>query len=75
MFDAVRDMRGLGLEILAIYHSHPTSAPVPSKTDLERVTYPDVVSLIISLQSGPPETRGWWLTVHDYREAAWELCD
>src|SRR5438105_153199 len=28
MFEAVRDMRRLGLEIVAIYHSHPTSAPV-----------------------------------------------
>src|SRR5438067_13873196 len=35
-FDADRDMRRRGLEVLAVYHSHPTSAPVPSRTDLER---------------------------------------
>src|SRR5438552_1090553 len=33
---AQKDMRRLGLELLAIYHSHPTAAPVPSKKDLAR---------------------------------------
>src|SRR4051812_11159791 len=36
MFDAVRDMRRLETEIVAVYHSHPTSHPVPSRTDLAR---------------------------------------
>src|SRR4051812_29697627 len=39
MFEASRAMRTGGLELLAIYHSHPTSAPVPSTRDLERNTY------------------------------------
>ncbi len=30
MFAAVRDMRSKGIEVLAVYHSHPTSAPIPS---------------------------------------------
>src|SRR4051794_7121389 len=29
MFEAVRDIRRRGIDILGIYHSHPTSAPVP----------------------------------------------
>jgi proteasome lid subunit RPN8/RPN11 len=72
MFEAVRDMRRLGLEILAIYHSHPTSDPVPSRTDLERNYSPDVLNLIISFKTGKPEVRGWWLTDQDFREAEWE---
>src|SRR2546428_226937 len=33
MFAAHRDMRQRGIDIVAIYHSHPTSEAVPSKTD------------------------------------------
>src|SRR5437763_12020115 len=36
---AKRAMREAGAEELAIYHSHPTSAPGPSKKDLERHWY------------------------------------
>lgn len=72
MFAAVRDMHRRGLDILAVYHSHPTSEPVPSRTDLERNYSPDVVNLIISLQASEPRVRGWWLTASDFREAEWE---
>jgi proteasome lid subunit RPN8/RPN11 len=72
MFEAVRDMRRLGLEVLAVYHSHPTSPPVPSRTDRERNYSEEVVNLIISLQSAQPEVRGWWLTAENYREAEWQ---
>src|SRR5205823_2341555 len=36
LFAADREMRREGIDIVAIYHSHPTSAAVPSKTDRER---------------------------------------
>ena len=75
MFEAVRDMRGVGIEIVAIYHSHPTSAPVPSRTDLERNYSPDVMNFIISLQDGDPQMRGWWLEQNSFREANWRLAE
>jgi [CysO sulfur-carrier protein]-S-L-cysteine hydrolase len=75
MFEAVRDMRRFGLEIVAIYHSHPTSAPVPSRTDLERNYSPEVMNLIISLQSDEPQIRAWWLEENGYREADWRLSE
>jgi len=73
--DAFKDMERRGLELLSIYHSHPTSEPIPSKTDLERNFYPEVVHLIISLATPVPIVRGWWLREESYREAEWEVID
>jgi proteasome lid subunit RPN8/RPN11 len=75
MFQAIKDMRPHGYEIVAIYHSHPTSAPIPSRTDLERNYSTDVVSFIISLQGTEPILRGWWLRENSYQEAAWEIVE
>jgi [CysO sulfur-carrier protein]-S-L-cysteine hydrolase len=62
MIAAAKDMRLRGLEIVGIYHSHPSSAPVPSKKDLERNFYGDsVIHFIVSLAGATPELRGWWL--------------
>ena len=55
-------MRGRDLQVLAVYHSHPTSEAVPSRTDLERNYSPEVVNLIVSLQTTEAVVRGWWLT-------------
>jgi proteasome lid subunit RPN8/RPN11 len=73
--DAEKAMREGGLELLAIYHSHPTSEPVPSATDLaENEFYLDsVVHLIISLTTSPPTVRGWRLTATEYREEEWDV--
>ncbi|MHB1424564.1 MAG: M67 family metallopeptidase [Gemmataceae bacterium] len=68
---ADRDMRRQGLEVLAVYHSHPTSEPAPSRKDLERNNWPQAVSLIVSLTTTPPTVRGWWLSAEAYREAEW----
>ncbi len=57
MFAAMRDMRKRGIDVIAVYHSHPTSEAVPSKTDLARNYSPEVVNLIISLQDGTPSMR------------------
>jgi proteasome lid subunit RPN8/RPN11 len=71
-FAAEKAMLAEGLQVLAVYHSHPSSPPVPSRTDLEWNYSPNVVTLIVSPASDPPAVRGWWLTEVDYREAEWE---
>lgn len=75
MFEAVRDMRRHGIDVVAVYHSHPTSAPIPSRTDLARNYSEDVMNLIVSLQGGEAVVRGWWLTAESYTEGEWEVVD
>jgi proteasome lid subunit RPN8/RPN11 len=75
MFEAVRDMRRQNIDILAVYHSHPTSAPIPSRTDRERNYSSEVMNFIISLHDEKPKARAWWLTEKDFREADWRLTD
>jgi proteasome lid subunit RPN8/RPN11 len=76
LIEAHIDMRRSGVEMVAVYHSHPTSPPVPSRKDLDRNYYgPDLMNFIISLQDGEPQMRGWWLDENSFREAEWRLAD
>ena len=75
LFAAHKEMRRLGLDILAVYHSHPTSEPVPSRTDLANNNYPEAVHLIISLLREEPKIRGWWLSGDGFLEAEWDASD
>ena len=59
---AYRQMRANHLEIVGIYHSHPTSPAIPSKHDLAENGYGDeVVHVILGCAVEPPEMRGWRL--------------
>jgi proteasome lid subunit RPN8/RPN11 len=70
---AEKEMRKEELELLAIYHSHPASAPIPSRKDIERNLWgSEVVHLIISLQDPEPLVRAWRLNETGYTEAEWE---
>ena len=49
-FAAIRAARAEGLEVIGAYHSHPSSAPVPSPTDIaEANSGPDFLYVIVSL--------------------------
>jgi proteasome lid subunit RPN8/RPN11 len=75
LFRAYRHMRERGFDLLAIYHSHPVTEPVPSRTDLARNYFEGVMHLIVSLKSAEPFMRAWWLGENDYREAEWECAE
>jgi proteasome lid subunit RPN8/RPN11 len=51
-----------GLDLGAIYHSHPRSEPVPSQTDINLAFYPEAEYIIVGLQSGEPDMRSFTIT-------------
>lgn len=58
--NAIKNMREQSEEIFAIYHSHPTSAAVPSQTDIVEFNYPEALCIIISLNTqGVLEIRAY----------------
>jgi [CysO sulfur-carrier protein]-S-L-cysteine hydrolase len=75
LLGAHKDIRRQGWDVLAVYHSHPTSPPIPSRTDLARAYWTGVVHFIISLKSSQPEVRGWWLAEAAYCEAEWGIAE
>ena len=59
-FAAVKDMRSAGLNMLAIYHSHPATAARPSAEDVRLAFTPDITYVIISLeQSDGPVVKAF----------------
>lgn len=55
-------MQQQGWDLLAIYHSHPSGPPQPSRTDLAEARYPGVAHLIWSLnEDGNWGCRGFFL--------------
>lgn len=51
-----------GQKLLGIYHSHPTSAPIPSPVDVRYANYPDTPYLIIGLGDDEPRLAAWNIT-------------
>jgi len=68
LFRAVRRARELGLEVLAMYHSHPTSPPTPSRFDVADHNWGESVACVIVGPGG--EVRAWWIREGGYEEAA-----
>lgn len=44
-------LEALGMDLLAIYHSHPNGAAIPSLTDVEEWRFGDTLSLILGREA------------------------
>ncbi len=58
-FAAVKDARAQGLEICAVYHSHPVSPARPSQEDIKLAYDPDMSYFIVSLAAGHEEVKAF----------------
>jgi proteasome lid subunit RPN8/RPN11 len=59
-FKVVKDIRSSGLEMLAIYHSHPQTPASPSDEDIRLALTLNVVYVIASLQDpNNPAVKGF----------------
>ncbi len=59
---ALLDLEAQGLELLAIYHSHPSGPSYPSPTDLAEAFYPEAAALIWCSHSGRWRARAFDLS-------------
>lgn len=60
LYQAHREMEAEGLDLVAIYHSHPRTRAYPSSTDIAKATYPDAGYVIVSLLDPDlPEVRAF----------------
>lgn len=70
---AMLAMEAEGLELIAIYHSHPNGPARPSATDVANAYYPDAVQLIISLADrARPSVRAFTIIDGAVTEVGWE---
>ena len=61
-----------GLELLAIFHSHPGGPAVPSQTDVRQAYYPDSLYLIFSPDAAGGGTGGRFrLTRGAWQRRSW----
>lgn len=61
LFRLMREMRAAGLDLMGIYHSHPSGNNEPSPHDIERAYYPDAAYFVISPQSNLGPVRAFFI--------------
>jgi putative addiction module component (TIGR02574 family) len=56
---AAKACRLAGLDVVCVYHSHPTTDPVPSPRDRDEWYADSVPTLIVGLAGAEPDVRAW----------------
>ncbi len=61
-FESVKDARAKGLEVCAVYHSHPETAARPSPEDMKLAYDPNMSYVIVSLAGGEEDIKSFKIT-------------
>lgn len=56
---SIFDIERKGLELYAIWHSHPRGEPLPSPTDVREAAWPELCQLIVGLGQAEPQLAAW----------------
>jgi proteasome lid subunit RPN8/RPN11 len=71
--EAMLSMEELGLEMVAIYHSHPAGPSHPSIRDIAEAAYPDAANLIWYLDGEDWCCRGFTIKAGQMKEMKLEI--
>ena len=66
--NARREARGRGLSVVGVFHSHVSTAAVPSPRDMAEAAYPEYLCGIVSLRDSRAEFRLFELAPEKYDE-------
>ncbi|WP_077302875.1 Mov34/MPN/PAD-1 family protein [Virgibacillus pantothenticus] len=65
---ALNKIKQINQEVLAIYHSHPFTAPIPSTFDVRNHPTTNVKMIIVSFKGGSPSVRCYRIRDTNYEE-------
>src|SRR5262245_60330140 len=75
MLNTMKAMRASGTDLVAVYHSHPTSAPVPSRKDVAENEYAGVFHVIVGFANAAPEIGVWHITNDGCEVVEWGISE
>lgn len=72
-FRTMKEMRQEGLDMVAIYHSHPASPAYPSATDVRLAVYEDPAYVIVSLANNETAVRAYTIRNKEIKEIKYAI--
>jgi proteasome lid subunit RPN8/RPN11 len=72
-FATIRRIREEGLQVAAVYHSHPETPARPSVEDIRLAHDPDMVYVIVSLMAGVDSVRAYKINKGEVAEVPLQI--